>query len=925
MNDTKEAERLTQGDTTQTFSYEQLKQKCKELGIIDSVSYRENYKHLKLPAHPERLFKDEWKSYCDFFDIPQLLPYQEALKVLHNKNLKSEKQYREYCFKNRDSGLPLAPENTYYGEWENWYVYLGKQEPFKPEYIPQEYHQWKFKIIEFMKTARGGPTKETSICRFVKQFIVEHDKSTSPHSFLLQKKIDIRPLKNVLSFSDKPTAQRRLVNAAHEFLQYIIDYELTIEDEETGEIVRVGSVRNPLDNYLLTIKDTVTHTPSETTKPCLQFFYVRKAQDWIMPKEAKNFRDLTHIQKFDADWHKVNLGFLDENDEDCVYRTINNQTYIWCPTDWVHLFALVKVPLRGRQIAYNDSGEADEYIADLDENGKVIWIKNNSIFAGQTKNQSFIKRYPDGEFGIYTTTNKTNTHGAGYSIPWIPEDLMYWLIKLRKWQERYNPIVYPTSWLECARTNFNETQLKQKGINCFLFRRYMDFEPGVVHNSLGPRLAATLYNIQPHGVNLSTLDGSPAGLYNYKTKYTPHSMRVSLITAYIFEKGMPIEMMMKVVGHSSTLMTIYYCKVSAQDIRKRLNDSEKAKLKDEAESIQQIIESEKIEQVKNNLIGSNDEILSSFSNSTPVGNYIFRDYGICPYAASRCEDGGSKIASSSFYEQTPFGYLGSQNCLRCRHFITGPAFIGGLLAIVNEILLQANMQSKTCIDLQANVDNIAKQISTLEKQKYTAHLRKQPFKHDSEILSLERELRSYESEYESSSKKLDMFLCDIQSSYILINKCEKLINLGIHGEASSKISLIAMDECEVELEMDEVSHYQQLQEICSNATIYKSCNATSAILPRTQLLDKMALFNDVAPSLFLLTPDQQLAAGNQIHKLLTTRIGSWQQINRVIDCSIKLDELYGPEKIEKSEIDLILRNSQKHTLKLPQETAKPYT
>ena len=31
--------------------------------------------------------------------------------------------------------------------------------------------------------------------------------------------------------------------------------------------------------------------------------------------------------------------------------------------------------LRGRQIAYNDSGEADEYIADLDQQNKIIWLK----------------------------------------------------------------------------------------------------------------------------------------------------------------------------------------------------------------------------------------------------------------------------------------------------------------------------------------------------------------------------------------------------------------------------------------------------------------------------------------------------------------------------------------------------------------------
>ena len=100
--------------------------------------------------------------------------------------------------------------------------------------------------------------------------------------------------------------------------------------------------------------------------------------------------------------------------------------------------------------------------------------------AKMTNHQSFIKQMADGQLGMYVTTNKTSNRGNGYSIPWIPEDLAYWLIKLRKWQQTYNPIGKPTTWVECKRTNINETQRKEKGINCFLFRafnRYINRKP----------------------------------------------------------------------------------------------------------------------------------------------------------------------------------------------------------------------------------------------------------------------------------------------------------------------------------------------------------------------------------------------------------------------------------------------------------------
>ncbi|MEK5782146.1 integrase, partial [Acinetobacter baumannii] len=126
-----------------------------------------------------------------------------------------------------------------------------------------------------------------------------------------------------------------------------------------------------------------------------------------------------------------------------------------------------------------------------------------------------------------------------------------------------------------------------------------------------------LFHIQPSNLMLATLEGNPATLGCYKSKYTPHSMRVSLITAYVLEMGMPIEIVMKIVGHSSVIMSIYYCKVSNQEIRTRLEEGEKIALKSEAESIQRTIEQNKIESIKNQLIGNNLEVLQALSNDVP--------------------------------------------------------------------------------------------------------------------------------------------------------------------------------------------------------------------------------------------------------------------------------------------------------------------
>jgi len=887
-----------------SYSLVELKAACKKNGITNTVDYKKRYQEFAdFPAHPERVYADEWVSYYDFFDIPNFIPYQDLKSIIHSLNLKNANEYKRFLRDQKDPTLPFDPQTAYATEWENWYKFLHKPEPFKPEYIAPEFSAWTVKINEFMKHAKGGGSKISHLCRFVRLFIEQYDKSLSPEELLTKGKVNIKPFRKILDGFGTENLRRNVILSVNQFLDYVINKDLTIEDEDTGEIVRVLDARNPF-SLLLTDQSVISPQRSETTKPYLQYHFVKKAQEWTIPKSAKNFRDLKHLQKFDADWVRVNPQEIDKDNPDCVYRNIDGQYLIWVPTDWIHTFALTKVPLRGRQIAYNDSGEGDEFIADTDDHGKIIWLENDGQFATMTKNQSFIKRLPDNAIGMFVTTNKTSNNGEGYSIPWMPEDLAYWLVKLRKWQEIYNPITQPASWLECTRTNLNELQLKAKGINCFLFRAYKDIEPKNVSSALTQRLAAALYHIQPSNLTLATLKGNESTLSHYSSRFTPHSMRVSLITAYVMEMGMPIEVVMKVVGHSSVVMSIYYCKVSHNDLKQKLEEGEKLALKSQANATQKIIEQNKIEEIKNRLIANNKDLLKSLTNDIPAGNYVFRDYGICPFAASKCDDGGEIIGSTQVYAPTPSGYLGTQNCLRCRHFITGPAFLGGILSVTNEILLQSNTQSSKCSSFQTEIESIHIKLNELEKEEYLANLKKEKYD-TSQREELEIQERRLESDYESAAKKLDMLLCDLQASYRHIQRCQSLLNNEIYHDEEQRFSLITMPNSEIKIELEEVSYFQQLQEVCENATIYHSASAENAILPRTQILDRMALFNDLAPSLFLMSEDQQLKAGNELFKLLKSRLKTWNRIEQVVNCEVKLENLLGSEQISNFEIQLI--------------------
>ena len=148
--------------SSQKLSYAELKQECKDRGLTNSALYRKFYKQHGFPAHPERIYS-EWISYRDFFDIPEFMSYNELKEQIVKLGFKNAKEYEKYIKELNDPIFPLDPEGIY-PEWENWYKFLGKEEPFKPDFIPDEYGAWALSINEFMTKARGGGTKVTHLC-----------------------------------------------------------------------------------------------------------------------------------------------------------------------------------------------------------------------------------------------------------------------------------------------------------------------------------------------------------------------------------------------------------------------------------------------------------------------------------------------------------------------------------------------------------------------------------------------------------------------------------------------------------------------------------------------------------------------------------------------------------------------------------------
>ncbi|MEE4075190.1 VPA1269 family protein [Pseudomonas viridiflava] len=887
-------------------TYAEAKFAVKVIGIKNSAEYRQKQPlYPCLPSNPHRDFHNEWVNWYEFCDIVQPYGFGEAKDLLKDLNIISASDYKKHIVSSNDRRFPFTPDKVYQASWINWADYLGRAQPYTIITIPKSHAAWQFVIGAHLKKVRGGTIKENYLVRFVRDFLVPLNIGTDPTAVFTTDKFTMTEFELFIG-SIKETLQRKTIHALREFAELYIEENLCVTCEDTGERTLIPGARNPFAPFSKEIG--VVITPTETVKPALAYHFVDELKEWIIPQNAQSFSDLTHLHRFKADWLDIDEDKIDRTDPDCVWKYEKGNYKIWFPGSWMHTYALASVPVRGMQLAYVDSGEGDDEIPVL-EDGKITWKPNPSPFRGCKKNQGFVKKYPKNEIGMHITTNKTSRTRPEYDIPWLPQALAIWCIRLRNWQTKYNPISKPMRWENCENTNLNIEDRKAKQENCFLFREPHKEECiGSFGLRLGCRIAIALYSIQPPEIELATLDGDPSNVSSYSSQYTAHTMRVSLITAYVMEFRLPLEDIVKIAGHSSVIMSIYYVKANGEMLRMKFEDGEKRALADRARALWQMAQQGRVNAIKGQLITNNDEAIKRFAGDIAAGSALFRDYGLCTFAGSRCHDGylnetGKAIA-------VPAGYLGSDNCIRCRHFVTGPVFLGGLLSLANEISLSARMQFDHLNSMGQKITEIDDRLQELGDQQFDVESQGLVFD-ETPIRELELERLAIKGQIETASQKANMYLSDMNSINRLANQCQAVMNERIENDDNDdSTQLIMHSDHEIKIQIEETSFFHQLNEVCENAEIYISAKAELAVTPRTQLLDRMIQFNEMKPSLFMLDAKQQLSIGNQLTKFMLSRLKSWTTLDAVVDGRLLMRDLPENERLSEHSIQELLSGAK---------------
>ncbi|NRB42047.1 MAG: site-specific integrase, partial [Pseudomonadales bacterium] len=446
-----------------------------------------------------------------------------------------------------------------------------------------------------------------------------------------------------------------------------------------------------------------------------------------------------------------------------------------------------------------------------------------------------------------------------------------------------------TAWRDIRlRVRIHEKILKQRGVQAFLFR-----DPGkdkaspmTASSAFSNALPMLLYTVQHKNEKLAEKLSTKNSGIGYKSAFTPHSMRTSLITAYIVDGKAPIAMISKLVGHSSIVMTIYYTQVGNATMRKTLDGCEEIAVKNSAIRHQDLIINKRISEVKSDLIASDKDFFDQINDDWPAAAYQFTDKWICAMSGAACDQGGELMrgkGAGAIYAPVHQGYLGKRNCIRCRFLITGPAFLGGLKSLANEIMLEIATVRDEYIELE-------EQITTFEDERYDAEQKDIPF-------TSSYHLQQAQSSYEEKALKLDMFFSDFQ---VLSSKITESINLLNNQKNDGKKQLIVHDGLEFNVAFSEnETNFRLLASICTDAEIYTSASASRATPLLASMLDNFADNNGLQPAMYKLSDKQKLTVANQITQLMMSKIdNNWDMADQLMSGALLLEDLLSTDKLQ---------------------------
>jgi hypothetical protein len=558
---------------------------------------------------------------------------------------------------------------------------------------------------------------------------------------------------------------------------------------------------------------------------------------------------------------------------------------MWSPVRAALIFVKLHLPLRTFQVRMLDSGEAD-----TQRYAQGQFVANTGLLAkGSDKNplRRGVFRYMRDDLtqtamtGLFINTNKTadrlkDEWSKGYNLPWEHAEVLYWLEKLRNWQEKYNPISSPVPWtsLEIKHLSGPKTSsmLKSMGTSCFLFRdasamgddRKLPPAVGTPTDGLWFKLLQKLEEDCDTN-NVRDLAGNKLSfvkdVVGSVTHFPLHSLRVSLITAYALEGGVPMTILSRcIAGHSRLLMTIYYTKLGITYCTELTDEAIKRLLADEQGNYSRWLKDKTYQQLEANGAFNDPAAIRAMMQAIQGGVSLIRDdKGYCPKGGWGCDSGGVYISDDTgrvTYGEVP-GYP-QKNCPRCRWWFTGYAFRHGLENHWNNLELQIG-------DVGERITDIGGQITALEDDQYESQQDNRPFMEQDKLHSLRK---TYQTEIEKNNK----LALDLIATQRILLRC---MALGSIAQPNDGMKLVAVGDLQdARIAIRECPKLEQILTVVAGATVYTEHDVRKAALQAAKKLDVMLMKNKRKPILIGTPEDKLTGVVVEMTKMLVAETGS---------------------------------------------------
>ncbi|MBD8616868.1 hypothetical protein IFT69_24465 [Pseudomonas putida] len=748
-------------------------------------------------------------------------------------------------------------------------------------------------------------------------------------------------LVGVLTESMNDDTATKNANWIFDLIEHTLDEYLS-EVDDRGVPVRI------FGNPFARIKQTGVQL-AESVYTAMPYAYIRELRSLLCPVKRGNFADWDFAQEMSgqptadgrssaaySDWIEVGEGTVLIDDPDSVYRTRKilrkgqriEITELWSPVRAVALYLKLELPLRTHQVRMLDSGEADtfRYV-----NG--AWVKNaRAMSYGRESNpysRGVFMRKPipmTGEImtGLFISTNKTadinkDSRERGYEIPWQHDNVLYWLEKLRNWQEKHNPISAPTACTSLEEKHFgstkSQTQKEKMGFMCFLFRDptaklNSDRDKPIIKTALEGhwyKLLAELENrvadrgqTLDNGERITFVNPPVKGVLSTGTFFPLHSLRVSLISSFIMEGGVPLPAMSKLLaGHSRLLMTLRYTQVSIAKMTALLNEASENIEKSELQSLQTFIRDSSWQQISaSTSFHDESSIRVATASRNPVG-WEYRHLGLCLVGGNNtylddasfvngCWNGGAEVPGSKPVRHDRVHH-GDGNCACCRFLITDASYLPQWIAHFNIVSYRASLAAETAIAAEQDRDE-------LKDELFYATEHDIPFTRQAELAAAERRFTQQDMEVRG-------YAVDLQYCFKMIARIQAVEEGREEGDQGQKlIATGALDDITIPLTLIETkSELWQLSVILDDAEIYPDevdhVLKSPAIHRRSRQLNRLLMRNDYAPIFLNMSDKMQLTAGNAMMRAMAQavspgdRLEGYRQVSELVEAAHAIPQL----------------------------------